>query len=113
MTKKPLKLLAMLTLIGIPQSINEGYSPKLEKLENIKAIEIEERNRINSRYHLIELNENINAVERKKEFLLMRLNENISDSTIKIDYTNKLKETEKKLRKYYSKKDSIYKSINK
>ena len=73
MTKNLLKIITLLGLIAIPQPIKEGYSPRLEKLEEINSIEIVERNRINSRYNLIEINEDINSIERKKEFLLMRL----------------------------------------
>ncbi len=113
MTKKPHKVIALLTLIAISQPINEGYSPRLKKLENIQAIEIAERNRTNARYNLIELNENIGAIERKKEFLLMRLSEKDITDSLKENYVKKLNETNKELRGYYSKKDSIYKLINK
>lgn len=113
MTRKSLKTITILALMAIPQQINEGHSPRLEKLEKLKEIEVAEKNRTNARYYLIELNENIDFIERKKEFLLMRLNEKDILDSLKNNYLKKLDETNKELRKYYSKKDSIYKLIEK
>ena len=113
MTKKSIKVITLLGLIAISQPINEGYSPRLEKLENIKAVEIAERNRTNARYNLIELNEDIDGIERKKEFLLMRLNEKEITDSLRNNYLKKLNETNRELKKYYLKKDSIYQLIEK
>ncbi|GEM_PF-1526620 len=113
MIKKSRKIITLLALMAIPQHINEGHSPRSEKLENMIALEIAERNRINARYHLIELNENINSVERKKEFLLMRLKEEDIQDSLKENYLKKLNETNEELKGYYSKKDSIYQLIEK
>jgi len=113
MIKKSRKIITLLALMAIPQHINEGHSPRLEKLENIQAMEIAERNRTNARYNLIELNENMGAIERKKEFLLMRLSEKDITDSLKENYLKKLNETNEELKGYYSKKDSIYQLIEK
>ncbi len=113
MAKKSLKTIAILALFAIPQPINESYSPRLKKLENINAFEISEKEKTKLRYNLIELNEDIKAIQRKKDFLSMRLNEKDISDSLKNNYTKKLNETNKELKKYYSKKDSIYNLLKK
>ncbi len=113
MAKKSIKVITLLTLMTIPQSINEGYSPRVEKLEEINAIEIAERKLTTQRYTLIEINEKIESIESKKDFIIMRLNEKDIIDSMKNEYTRRLNQANKELKEYYSKKDSIYKLIEK
>lgn len=113
MAKKLPKIITLLTLMTIPQAINEEYSPMLKKLENIKVIEIAEQKRINARYNLIEINKKIESVETRRDFIMMRLNEKGIIDSIKNNYLMRLNQANKELREYYLKKDSIYKLIKK
>ena len=113
MTKNLLKIIGLLTLMAIPKNISEGYNPRLKEINDEIQKEIIETNLKIHRYHLIEINENISSLERKKDFVQMRLDKGKTDSTIKENYLKILKETEKEIRGYYHQKDSIYKLIKK
>lgn len=114
MIKKSLKIISLLTLLAIPQNINEGYLPLTNRLENIKSTEIYEKKlKNNVEYDLTKINETIYSLERKKEFVLRRLNEEEIKDSVKNNYLNILNKTNESLNKYYSQKDSMYSSIKK
>lgn len=112
MAKKSLKIITLLTLMAIPQTIDNGYSPKKIRLESIEYVKKESK-RNTYKDDLIPINENIYSLERKKEFLLMRLDEKNLDESIKKNYLKILRQTNESLKKRYYEKDSIYKLIKK
>jgi hypothetical protein len=113
MTKNLQRIAATLLFLSIPQTIDNGYSPQLKKIEYLENIKATEKELTNARYHLIEINERIESVESIREFIMMRLNEKDIIDSMKNDYLRKLNKTNTELRKYYHKKDSIYKIIKK
>jgi len=106
MAKKSLKIITLLALMAIPQpiSINESYSPKLRKLEDIEKEEVAKKEIAKKRYDLIEINETIESIERKRDFILMRLNEKNTIDSMKNEYNKRLNKINEELKEYYSRK---------
>lgn len=102
MAKNLPKILMSLALLAVSQNIKEVSSPELNKLGNIKYIERIEENLTKNKENQEKIYETIISLERKKEFILMRMQEeNIGDS-IRKDYLKKLGETNRELTEYYS-----------
>ncbi|HOH04378.1 MAG TPA: hypothetical protein PK032_02805 [Candidatus Pacearchaeota archaeon] len=106
MAKKSLKIITLLALMAIPQpiSINESYSPKLRKLEDIEKEEVAKKEIAKKRYDLIEINETIESIERKRDFILMRLNEKNTIDSMKNEYNKRLNKINEELKEYYSRR---------
>jgi hypothetical protein len=113
MIKNLSKIVASLILLTLPAELNKNYSPNLEKKEYLEKIEKRKIDIENYKKNISEIEEKIIFINRKRNFFLMRIQEkNLFDSISK-DYIYKLKETEKELKKYQNKKDSLYNLINK
>lgn len=113
MSKNLLKIITLFAFLAIPIDLNKNYSPKLERIEYLKTIEKNKKDLENYKKRISEIEEKIVAINRKKEFFLMRIQEKNSSNSITEDYINRLKETEKELKKYHDQKDSLYNLINK
>jgi hypothetical protein len=112
MTKNLLKIMALFIFLIPPTNINNGYSPKLEKREYIETVKKREKDLETYKKKVYEVDETISSINRKREFFLMRIQEKNTSDSIMHDYIYKLEETEKKLKKYYHKRDSLYNLIN-
>ncbi len=117
MVKKSLKIIGTLGLIALSQPINEGYSPHLKKISETNNHETyrraAEKKLETLNYNLNNINEDIISLERKREFFYRRLNENPSKDSLKNIYQKHFNQTNQELAKYYAKKDSLYKIIQK
>lgn len=101
MAKNLLRIISTLALLIHYQNINDGYSPKQERWGNINTIEKTEENLKKYSGGLINTEQTIYSLERKRDFILMRLQEKELQDSIKKIYLEKLNKTNKELREYY------------
>ncbi len=113
MTKKIPKIITILAFLSIPQTIDNGDSLPLKNIENITNTKMTEKELTNARYQLIEINDKIESIESRRDFIMMRLNEKDIVDSMKNNYQRRLNKANTELRAYYLKKDSIYKIIKK
>jgi hypothetical protein len=109
MAKNLLKIVGILTLLAIPRNINENYSIQLKKLEpNIQIKKSEDSLNV-YKAEIMDINDIIYSLNKKKDFFSQRLEKLDTPSEIKENYSKNIDETKKEIVKYKKKRDSIYK----
>jgi hypothetical protein len=114
MAKTLLKILATLTLLGIPKSISEDNLAYLKSInfsnpiEKTKEIILTKEDLAPYEEELQEIDYNIKVLNRKAVFYLERISNKDYPKEIKEFYQEKLTKEEAELKEYKKQKKSIY-----
>jgi len=114
--KTLITILGITALSLIPKSINETYIKKINpplqfKETKYKSPKLSNEELNNYKKQIDEIKDEITLLDAKKDFFLRRLNEIDTSSKRKEFYLKELKEAKINLKKYYSKRDSLYNLI--